>query len=57
LGIEQVFILVNTRNAAVELPVPDELIGLNWTDALTNDTLQFGASVQLFNYQYLIARR
>jgi len=57
LGDEQLLILVNTRNTPVETPVPAPLVGLNWTDALTSDTLQFGASVQLTNYQYLIARR
>lgn len=57
LDAEQLFILVNTRNAMVETTVPDELENLNWTDALTGDTLQFGATVQLTNYQYIIARR
>jgi 1,4-alpha-glucan branching enzyme len=57
LGAEQLFILVNTRNAVIEPVIPDELEGLFWTDALQGDTLQFGATVQMSNYQYIIARR
>ena len=57
LGDEQLLIMINTRNEPVESPVPSALAGLYWTDALTNDTLQLGAFVQLTNYQYLIAQR
>jgi len=57
LGAEQLFILVNTRNATIEPTLPPEFNNVSWTDALTGDSLQFGATVQLVNYQYIIARR
>ncbi len=57
LGDEQVLIIINTHNESVEYTVPSQFVGSYWTDALTNDTLQFGASVQLANYQYLIAQQ
>lgn len=57
LDAEQLLVLVNTHNAVVQTTVPDELANLSWTDALTGDTLQFGATVQMTNYQYIIARR
>lgn len=56
-GTEQLLIMVNTRNAPVESTVDPAITGLYWTDAFTGDTLQFGASVQLTGYQYIIARR
>ncbi|MBP8086250.1 MAG: hypothetical protein KAY48_03115, partial [Saprospiraceae bacterium] len=57
LGAEQLFILVNTRNATIEPTLPPEFNNVYWTDALTGDTLQFGATVQMYNYRYVIARR
>lgn len=57
LGAEQVIILVNTRNTPIEPSLPEEFNNVYWTDALTSDTLQFGATVQMYNYQYIIARR
>ena len=57
LGNEQVLIMANTRNAMVESPVDTAIAGLYWYDAITNDSLQFGVGVQLYNYQYIIARR
>jgi hypothetical protein len=57
LDAQQLFILVNTRNSVVQATVPAELADFSWTDALTGDPIQFGATVQLTNYQYIIARR
>lgn len=58
LEANQLFIIVNTRNAVVpQAAVPDELANLSWTDALTGDPIEIGATVQLSNYQYIIARR
>ena len=57
LGNEQVLVMANTRNAQVESAVDPAITGLYWYDAITNDSLQFGGTVQLYNYQYIIARR
>jgi hypothetical protein len=56
LADEQLMIMINTHNDSIEYTVPSQFVGSYWIDALTNDTLQFGASVQLTNYQYLIAQ-
>lgn len=57
LGNEQVLVMANTRNAQVESAVDPAITGLYWYDAITNDSLQFGSTVQLTNYQYIIGRR
>jgi len=58
LGEDQILVIVNTRDAGVlALPVPDEISNLSWTDAITNDTIQFGTTIQLSNFQYLLAKR
>ncbi|HEY3386880.1 MAG TPA: alpha-amylase family glycosyl hydrolase [Saprospiraceae bacterium] len=57
LGEDAFLLIVNTRNATVGISIPVEISNLNWTNALTNDTLQFGANVQLTNYQYILAKR
>lgn len=56
LGPEQLLVIINPRNATVESPVSPNIEGQYWTDVLTNDTLQFGAAVQLYNYRIILAK-
>ena len=57
-GENQVLVIINTRDAGIlALPVPGELNNHIWLDAFTNDTLQLGATIQLSNFQYILAKR
>lgn len=54
LDTEEVVIITNVRNKAIEYIVADELKGNEMTNALTNENLVFGASLSLAPYEFMI---
>jgi glycosidase len=54
LNSDELLMIVNVRNNPVNFSIPSSLIGTNWTNALTNATINFQTSLQLENYEYLI---
>ncbi len=53
----EVLIVVNVRNNSIAYTVPTGLQNTNWLNALTNNTMILGTSLQLTNYQYLILKK
>jgi glycosidase len=51
---EEILIIVNVRNNAIDYIIPTELQNSQWTNALTNTSLELGTTLHLENYNYLI---
>lgn len=54
---EEVLVLVNVRNAAVDFTLPAELSNTTWTNALTDAPIQLNTSQALDGYEYLILKK
>lgn len=53
----ELVVLVNMRDNSINYSVPQELQNTTWTNALTNETVTFGTTLQLDNYQYFLLRK
>ena len=53
---ENIFVLVNTRNAATTFNLPDDLDGTTWENVLDGSTVSLTGTVNLNPYEYLILK-
>lgn len=56
-GTEQALVLVNTRNAATQYPVPAALANTTWTNALQGGSLTLSSQVSLPAYGYVVLKK
>lgn len=56
-GTDDVLILVNARNNAVNYQVPPSLQNTSWTDGMTNATETLSAQLTLSTYQYIVLKK
>ncbi|WP_462267620.1 alpha-amylase family glycosyl hydrolase [Mucilaginibacter sp.] len=56
-GTDDVLVLVNARNTAVNYPVPAQLQGGNWANGYTNATVTLPAQLSLPAYGYAVFKK
>jgi hypothetical protein len=54
---EELLIIVNARNQAINFPVPAPLINSSWVDVFTDQDITLEDQVFLTSYKYLIMKR
>jgi hypothetical protein len=53
----ELVVIVNMRDNQINYAIPTELQNTNWTDALSNESVTFGTTLQLDNYQYILLKK
>ncbi|PKP32148.1 MAG: alpha-amylase [Bacteroidetes bacterium HGW-Bacteroidetes-16] len=56
LKIDEVLVIVNTKNAPISYSIPNDLLNTNWTDALTDDAVTLGNQLELQPFEYRILK-
>jgi glycosidase len=57
LAGEEILIIVNVRNAAVNYPLPEALKNTVWTDIMTEQTFSLQGSLAMQPYRFLVLRK
>ncbi|MDP9047141.1 MAG: alpha-amylase family glycosyl hydrolase [Bacteroidota bacterium] len=56
-GADDVVVLVNSKNSAVNYSVPAALQGITWTNGITGAVITLGTSLSFQPYDYMILKR
>ena len=57
LGTNEMVVISNMRNSAINYSLPAALQNTTWTNAITNTSISLGTSLALSSYQYLILKK
>lgn len=56
LNNDELLIIVNVRNNPLDYSLPDDLVNTNWTNVISNSTMNLETIIPLEKYEYLILK-
>ncbi len=56
-NMEEVLVMVNTRNSSINYTLPAALAGTAWTNAFNNSTVNLAANLSFTAYEYIVLKK